>query len=199
MRGLRAFIARRVENEADVEDILQEVFLRVHRRIGSVKHVGRLRPWLFQITRNAMIDHYRATGRRKETTFGSATEMEGGQPATAAEAPGIDADSATLRQELSACLDPLIQLLPPRYRDAIILADLEGVTHRAAAKRLGLSISAMKSRVQRGRKRIKFLLHDCCRIQLDRSGRIVEYEVRNQPCDLCDPRGPAPWHRARDA
>jgi RNA polymerase sigma factor (sigma-70 family) len=75
---LRAFIARRVDNEADVEDILQNVFLRVHQSIGTVQRADRLASWLYQVTRNAIADYYRASERRREipTDFTLKTEAD---------------------------------------------------------------------------------------------------------------------------
>jgi len=63
--------------------------------------------------------------------------------------------------------------------------ELEGLTHQAAAKRLGLSVSGMKSRVQRGRKQLKQMLQDCCLIQLDRRSGVADYELRDQDDHPC--------------
>jgi hypothetical protein len=67
-------------------------------------------------------------------------------------------------EELSSCLRPMTHHLPAHYRDAISLVELEGLTQREAVERLGLSVSGMKSRVQRGRQMLKRLLHECCQI-----------------------------------
>jgi RNA polymerase sigma-70 factor (ECF subfamily) len=82
----------------------------------------------------------------------------------------------------------MVQRLPPNYRDAIALVELEGLTQRAAAERLGISLSGAKSRVQRGREKLRLLLEDCCRIQLDASGGIAGYEARGgASCAACGP------------
>src|SRR5215203_7546113 len=73
---LRTFIARRVDSEADADDILQDVFLRIHRRAGTVKRHERLVSWLFQVTRNAIIDYYREPVRRRELPEGAAPDLE---------------------------------------------------------------------------------------------------------------------------
>ena len=79
-RGLRTFIARRVANDAEVEDLLQEVFLRMHRRLESLKDPSRLVSWVFQITRHAIADHYRATERQREVPAGLAADMDAAFP-----------------------------------------------------------------------------------------------------------------------
>jgi len=71
-----------------------------------------------------------------------------------------------------------------------MLVELDGLTQQAAAKQMGISLSGMKSRVQRGRKQLKQMLDDCCVIQLDRSRAVVDYEVRNPGCDSCQPLPP---------
>ncbi|MGH7228796.1 MAG: sigma factor-like helix-turn-helix DNA-binding protein, partial [Nitrospiraceae bacterium] len=98
---------------------------------------------------------------------------------------GQSPDSGELRQELAACLRPMVEQLSAHSRDAVTLVELEGMTQQAAAKRLGLSASGMKSRVQRGRRQLKRLLEECCVIQLDRRRRIAEYAVRDPQCNPC--------------
>jgi RNA polymerase sigma-70 factor (ECF subfamily) len=87
-------------------------------------------------------------------------------------------------------MTPMLRQLPPSYREALTLADLEGMSQAEAARRAGVSISGMKSRVQRGRRQLKAVLEECCRIQLDQRGGIVGYDRRKpgscDPCDRCD-------------
>ena len=72
----------------------------------------------------------------------------------------------------------MIERLSQDYRDAITLVEIEGLTQQAAAKQMGISFSGMKSRVQRGRKQLKQMLDDCCLIELDRRGGVVDYNIR---------------------
>jgi RNA polymerase sigma-70 factor (ECF subfamily) len=183
--GLRAFIARRVSDQGHVDDILQDVFVRVHRQIDSVSDPGRLMSWIYQITRHAIIDHYRKPGRQREVPAGLSSELE-----VLRESPAIseminNGDAAEPRAELAHCLRPMIERLSKDYRDAINLVELEGLTQQAAAKQMGVSLSGMKSRVQRGRKQLKQMLDDCCLIELDRRQGVVDYNTRAAGCDNC--------------
>ena len=188
-KRLRAFISQRVASKADVEDILQDVFLRIHRGSGTLKRADRLVSWIFQITRNAIVDHFRAPARQREisTDFSSETEtaMRVVQPGTALYAASYDIELGAVIEELSACLRPMTQHLPPHYRDAIVLVELEGVTHREAATRHGISVSGMKSRVQRGRRMVKRMLEDCCEIHFGPAGAIEDYTSRDPSCVPC--------------
>lgn len=181
--GLRAFIARRVSDRSHAEDVLQDVFVRVHRQMDSMNDPRRIVSWIYQITRNAIIDYYRKPGRRHEIPAGLSTDIEpiGGE--------GPE-DSVGSGLELAGCLRPMIERLSLDYREAINLVELEGLTQQDAAKRMGISLSGMKSRVQRGRKQLKQMLDDCCLIELDRRRAVIGYEMRNAECNVCTPPRP---------
>jgi len=184
-QGLHAFIAKRVADDAQVDDILQEVFLRVHRQLDRLNDPDRVVAWLYQIARNAIVDYYRSSGRRREQPVGLSGDVEliapGSLPA--------DEQLGRLPTELAACLRPMLDRISKDSREAVTLVELEGLTQQAAAKRLGLSVSGMKSRVQRGRKQLKKMLEDCCLIQLDRRGGVVDYKVRDRRGNLCKKPG----------
>jgi RNA polymerase sigma-70 factor (ECF subfamily) len=182
---LYAFIARRVDNDADAEDILQDVFLRIHRHAETVERSDRLVSWLFQVTRNALADYYRSPERRRELPSGTTDGLEPGPQQAAGGFADGDGDSAVAWRELAACLGPMVGRLPPRYREAVTLVDLDGLSQRVAAERSGLTVSGMKSRVQRGRLALKHLLHDCCHIELDAGGRVADYQPRGSGCGPC--------------
>jgi RNA polymerase sigma-70 factor (ECF subfamily) len=181
---LRAFIARRVDSEADADDILQEVFLRIHQHASSVEHRERLVSWLFQVTRNAIADYYRAP-RRRERPAGAPDDLEREEIRALVGVEVIHADSSAVRRELAACLGPMIGQLPPLYREAVRLVDLEGLPQREAAARTGITLSGMKSRVQRGRQALKAILHACCQIERDAGGRVSDYQPRGTGCGPC--------------
>ena len=97
-------------------------------------------------------------------------------------------DSGQLRTELAGCLRPMIERLSREYRQAVILVDLEGLTQQEAAAHLGLSLSGMKSRVQRGRRQLKGMLEACCTIELDRRRGVADYDLRDQQDHPCRDR-----------
>lgn len=183
--GLRAFVARRVADEAAVEDILQEVFLRMHRRLDSLKDPRRIVSWLFQIARHAIVDHYRRPARRREMPAGLPADLDAAHPVSVSSVEEELTDARRLRAELAGCLRPMIDRLSADYRQAVTLVELEGLTQQAAAKRLHLSVSGMKSRVQRGRRQLKNMLQACCEIQLDARRGVADYRVRDPHSDPC--------------
>jgi len=181
--GLRSFIAKRVVNEAEADDIAQDVWLKMQRGLDGLKDQTRLISWIYQIARHAIIDHYRAPGRGKEMPAGLAADLEAYQSSATRQA--VSEDSGRLRTELAGCLRPMIERLSGEYRQAVMLIDLEGLTQQEAAAQLGLSLSGMKSRVQRGRRQLKGMLEACCTIELDRRRGVTNYDVRDQNCNSC--------------
>lgn len=168
---LRAFVRSRVSDDATCDDILHDVFLKIHTGLASLRDEKKLKSWLYQIARNAIIDYFRSQKL--------AVELTDQLPH-----PEID-PSEMVTQELSECLQPMIQLLPENYRDAIILSELKGLKQKEIAKLQGTSLSGAKSRVQRGRVLLKNMLDECCQLEFDHSGRLCDYERKEGSCDIC--------------
>lgn len=172
---LRGFILNKVNNPADADDILQEVFIRISQNLTAVRDSDLLQSWIFQITRNAIIDYYRKVDRQPQFISEDALETLTG-----------DEDLVVFNQEMASCLRPLLNYLPAPYREAVELTEFEGKTQRSSAQELGISVSGMKSRVQRGRQKLKELLQTCCQIELDVVGNVIEYEMKDPSmCRSC--------------
>ena len=172
---LRSFVSRRVR-AADAEDVVQEIFLNIHRNLSTVKDEARLPAWIFKIARNAIADYFRKNARPTEDL------AEDFDLPTPAEQPEIDYSALN---ELAHCLEPMIEALPESYRHAIRLTELRGVAQSEAAKQIGLSVSGMKTRVQRARRKLKTMLFQCCEIQFDNRRGVVAYQPRSGSCCPC--------------
>jgi RNA polymerase sigma-70 factor (ECF subfamily) len=166
---LRAFVARRVPPGIEPEDVVQEVFLRVMRHLPSLRDADRIESWLFQIARNTLHDAMRTRQRRDSRT--DALEID--LPADA-ETEDVRAAEA----ELAPCLTPMVARLAEPYRQAIELTSVHGLTQAEAAKRAGVSLSGMKSRVQRAREQLKAMLLRCCEIDVDRRRGVADFHRR---------------------
>ncbi len=174
---LLIYIQGRVSSRQDADDILQEVFLRIHKNLLRLKDDRKITGWIFRIASNAVIDFYRAkadnTNLHNKLTR-SPVDAEHIHPSR--ESAVNDSDPVA---ELSLCIQPLLQDLPEDYRKAIWLTELDGLTQRKAAEKVGISLSSMKARVQRGRRKLKKTLQECCEVKQDHNGRILGYEVVN--------------------
>ena len=166
---LLLFILNRVSDEAAAEDILQDVFVKIHTGMRSLREEERLEAWVYQIARNAIIDHYRRPNRL--------IQLEESLPAPVAAEP----DAA---DEIASSLREMVANLPEPYREALLLTEFEGLNQQQLADRLGLSLPGAKSRVQRARQKIRDSLLTCCHFEFDRYGRVVEYWAN---CCCCAP------------
>lgn len=166
---LRPFIQRRV-SENDAEDILQDVLLRMHNGLPKLREREQLAPWMFRIARNAIADHLRKRARNP------ARPAPRDEPPL--EQPALPLDETAITESLAGALDSLIERLPEKYQSAIRLTELEGRSQQEMADVLGLSLSGAKSRVQRGREKLRDLIESCCRIALDSRGKLINCEPR---------------------
>lgn len=170
---LRPFVAKRVPT-SDVDDVVQEVFLRMQRGLGTLREEERFGPWVYQVARSAIVDHHRARARHP-----IAEDDDRADPAAEEDDPNA-ATEALLAQYVA----PFVAMLPSPYREALTLTELEGISQREAAEMLGISVSGMKSRVQRGREKLRALFEECCKIALDARGRVIDCVPREKSdCD----------------
>jgi RNA polymerase sigma-70 factor (ECF subfamily) len=168
---LHSFIQSRVSDASIADDILQEVFTRVYSRIDTLRESSKLQGWIYQITRNGIIDHYRAHKTMEELPESLST-------------PEMDPSDKT-RQEIEGWFLPMIQGLPDHYRQTLMLSEIEGMTQKEIAERQGLSLSGAKARVRRGRAMLKKMLLDCCRFEFDHRGKVIDWETKGTTCDKC--------------
>lgn len=178
--SIERFVRRRISDPHQADDVVAEVMLRIHQNLGALDDSERVTAWVFRIARNAITDHYRRVGRRREV---SSSEMES-ESGTSADA-WLDDQDATL-SELASCIRPLVDALPTEYRRALELTDLEGRTQAEAARLEGISVSGMKSRVQRGRRQFATLVRQCCDVTTDSRGSLIDFSLRPDGCGCPD-------------
>ena len=176
-RRLGTFIRSRVENDVEAEDILQEVFIRIHRNLCCQEDWDKPESWIYQIARNLIIDHYRNRRTWVELPENIPSEPDWGEWVNLEDDP---------EAKLALSLRELIDELPEPYRQALILTEYRGLSQKQLAESQGLSLSGAKSRVQRARQKLRDMLLNCCHFELDRRGRVLDYYQR---CCCCNPVG----------
>ena len=171
---LRAFVRRRVRDDATADDLTQETLLKVFRSREALRDGQRLEAWLYRIARTTLIDFYRRTRPTEEL------------PAVlSAESATVADEVAQLRLAVIASTKRFLEELPEAYREPVRLAELEGLPLAKIALRSGLSLTAVKSRVRRGRAMLKKKLQDCCRFEFDRHGKVIGWERRQAKSCSC--------------
>ncbi|MEW6130786.1 MAG: RNA polymerase sigma factor SigZ [Acidobacteriota bacterium] len=165
---LKKFIVRRVPNAADAEDLLQDALFKIHRNIERLAPNSNLYAWVYQVTRHTIIDYYR--NHQPNVSLDTANDL-----------PEDFAETVSTRNvisEIAACLQPMLKRLPEKYREALTLADLEGITQTELAGRLGISLSGAKSRVQRAREQLRAVIAECCHFEFDCRGQVKDYQCK---------------------
>ncbi|GAB6151508.1 RNA polymerase sigma factor SigZ [Desulfosporosinus burensis] len=170
---LKRFIKKRVVNEHDAEDIFQEIYLKIHKNIGSVLDEDKIHAWIYRVARNTMTDYYRRNHNKFEVTD-LTEDLESSKD-----------EELSTNTEIAACLKVMVDSLPETYKQAILLTEFQNMTQKELSEKLGISISGAKSRVQRGRKLLKEMLLGCCQLEVDRRGNIIDYKHKNSECDYC--------------
>jgi RNA polymerase sigma-70 factor (ECF subfamily) len=158
---LYSFILKRVKDKDAAEDILHEVFLKIHKKSDQLKDASKIESWIYTIARNTITDHFR--GKKFDEIAEEHDE--------AAEA----GEQSEMQKALNISMRTMILRLPQPYRDALVQADLRRVKQTDIARKYGLSVSAVKSRVQRARKMLKEMLMQCCHFEFDKFGIIIDY------------------------
>ncbi len=170
---LSHFVLGKVKDADLTKDIVQDVFLKVFTKYDSIRNKDKIIPWIYQVARNEVVNHF-----RKNKTITLMNEIE------------VSSNSDdNLTSELSECLHPMIDSLPEKYRQALIMADIEKIPQKEIAEKLNISYSGAKSRVQRGREMLKSLLEECCTITTDVYGDVLDYRSNKmkKKCDInCD-------------
>lgn len=171
---VRRIVAPRVADAATADDITQDVMLKVQTHLDELPPEEKLPAWLNRLARNAIIDHYRAQAVRSHFNI---------------EDHEVASDSETARsemlRELLPCLGRMVERLPEPYRTAMKEADLEGLSQQEVADRAGITLSAAKSRVQRARQQLRAMILDCCHVETDRRGGLVDYEPTERAVLYC--------------
>jgi RNA polymerase sigma-70 factor (ECF subfamily) len=169
---LRAYVGRRVD-PGSVDDIVATILLRLVKHQDELTGARTPSAWILRVAANTIADHHRRRATEARALARSALEPQD-------EAESEQTAIASAKAEIAGCLVPMIRRLPETYCEALMLIDIKGLTQAEAAKRLGLSVSGLKSRVHRGRAKLKDALLRCCAIELDRRGGVVDYRPRSR-------------------
>ena len=176
---IRQYILGMVHDPDDADDLTQDVFIQVHRKLGSLREQDAVVSWLYRIATHVCYDRFRRSSRRPGTVpleEGAAESIEPG-------ADGIDVvrlDRVIERSEMSTCVRKYIEDLSPSYRQVIALHDLEELTNPEIAEMLGISLDTVKIRLHRARRKLEGVLNSSCDFSCDEQGVLV-----------CEPAGPA--------
>lgn len=170
--SLKRFINSRVNNYEISQDLLQEVFIKVHLNTHKIKNHESLKSWIFTITNNVINDYYKKSLNKKPLMIDTLKSEE----------------VKTYHHDAEDCILPLIQNLPPTYKEAMLLSEIKGLKQAKVAEILQISLSGAKSRIQRGRNLLKQGFMDCCDYKLNEVGYLVGEHKGKEDCKICYPK-----------
>ena len=175
---LKPFIFKWVSDPYIADEIVQEVFIKIHEKIDSLKDNTKVHSWVLQITKNTIFDYF----RNQKMKFDSLDKIE------AEENFIIDSikveNERDFQEEVSSGLRSMIESLPEKYYQALVLVEYEGLSQIDLAKKLNISPSGAKSRVQRARKMVQNILMNCCHYEFDKYGTVIG--VKPKECCCCN-------------
>lgn len=140
-----------LRNYEDAVEVAQDAFVSVHRNIGQFRADCAFTTWLHQIVVNLARNKHRWWHRRGRQTTVSLDDPDRPQMAAAGETPAVEAAQAELQGRLSAAMGRL----PRRYREALVLRNVEQLSYEEIAVALGCSVGTVKSRIGRGREALR--------------------------------------------
>lgn len=178
---LLIFIKTKVNDEYEAEDLLQEVFIKIYKNIEHLDNQAKLKSWLYKITNNTIIDYY----RKKNHSTLLVDELE-----NVKDVQMNEEENSNMNDEMVNCLKSFLYELPDKYKEPLEMYEFKGMKHKEISKKLNISLSGSKTRIQRARGKLKEVLSECCDIEFDVYGNIIEYKHRhkeNFPCsnDKC--------------
>lgn len=158
------FIRKRIQNPQDAEDLTQEVFFKLAK--SSDKELKSVKSWLYKVANHSIIDYYRKNK-------GATKEVE------EKDLPIIDNLGKDTTHELSRCIRPFVEQLPENYRELMKMSELDEISQKEIAIRLSLNYTSVRSKIQRGRKKLKDLITSCCEVEQGRKGSIMNFYKKN--------------------
>jgi len=170
---VRKFILANVRDEWAADDLIQETFIRVQKNLESLKDPSKMSSWILSIAYNLCQDYFRQT--KKSTAIG------------AADLEHIETFKVTLMQkkleqhQMGQCVQDKMNLLAPDLRTVLVLSDIMACSQKEIAEIMGISVTNVKVRLHRARKKFRAILEEHCSFEIDERSVLV-----------CDPKEEEP-------
>ena len=171
---VRSHLLRKMRNKGDVDDLMQDIFMKIHSHLPHLRKRDKLSSWIYRIVENTLVDYYRRNPGR-ETEYDENKNVEG------------MTDGEDPLSGIEGCLEAFIARLPEKYREPLVMSDVEGKSQKEIAEEMDISYSGLKSRVQRGREMIKDMFVECCKLSVGKDGKLTGELGDMENCTLCNP------------
>lgn len=153
--GVYGIVFRLLGNQSDASDVVQEVFLKVFRSVGSFREQSSLRTWIYRIAVNEAHNHRRWFSRHCCREMAVEESSDGGDSLKSAADPGRSPFEQALERENRTLIEQALDKINPVFRTAVILRDIENLSYEEIADILQVSLGTVKSRILRGRDALR--------------------------------------------
>lgn len=168
--SLKLFLHSKISSPDEVDDLLQEILIKIYKNLSAVKSEGSVKSWLFQVANHTIIDFYRKRAKLNKLPSEELWYSE---------------ENDEVEQSLSQCVIPFINALSLESAELLTAIDLKGQSQVSYAEEHRISYSTLKSRVQKARRELRTLFEDCCHFTLDSRGNIADFEEKSKSCENC--------------
>ncbi len=165
------FVEGRIYDKGLTEDCTQETFIKINNGLTSLRDENKLEGWIFQIARNTIADFNREKMKHSTIPIDDYDQE-------------IEGDD-NINKRAAELIVPFIKQLPEKYSIPLMLYEIEGLSQKEISEKENISLSGAKSRIQRGRVKLKDALTDCCQFEIDNEGNVFEYSRKNKASKKC--------------
>ena len=155
------YILKKIKDKEIANDLSHEVLMKIYNSCCSGNEIKNIKSWMYQIAHNTVIDYLKS-----ENKFTNEVNEK------------FESDENNTYEEAEKFLEPLIKLLPDKYALPLLLSDIEGVSQIEVSKKMNLSLTATKSRIQRARKLLKEKIIECSNLEMNAKGRPISIEIK---------------------
>lgn len=168
--SLKGFLHNNVSDPDDIDDLLQDILIKSYQNLSKVHDSKKVKSWLFQIAKNTIIDFYRKKNKQPDITDKELWYHD---------------SEPEVNQQLSMCIVPFINELAKEDAELLTAIEIEGLSQKQYAQKLGVNYSTLKSRVQKSRTKLYDLYNECCTFSIDKQGNIIDYQSKKDRCSGC--------------
>lgn len=159
--GIKYYIFKKIKNEDLANELSHQILMKVYNSCCSGNEIKNIRSWMFQIAHNTVVDYL-----KKENKYtNEIIEI-------------LDTEEINAYKEAAELVSPILKLLPEKYRTPLQLSDIDGLKQFEVSKKINLSLTATKSRIQRARILLKEKIMDCCIFDVNEKGSLVSIAIK---------------------
>lgn len=160
--GIKYYIYKKLKSENLASELSHQILMKVYNSCCSGNEIKNIRSWMFQIAHNTVVDYLKKENRYTNEIIDI-----------------LDTEEINAYKEAAELVSPLLKLLPEKYSLPLQMSDIDGLKQFEVSKKINLSLTATKSRIQRARVLLKEKIIDCCILDINDKGNLVSIAIKS--------------------